>query len=109
MWTVCAEPSRLTEKKKRKKKKVTTSPASLKGAKDEGHREEVTGPPQLSFQGQGMDRRSLIWKEVLTLPLQHPGDILVANTTCAIITVTVPEARAQEAQEDTGASTGASK
>lgn len=47
------------------------------------------------------DGRLLIWKEVLTLLLQQPGDTLVANTTCAIVTVTVLEARAQEAQEDT--------
>lgn len=48
------------------------------------------------------DRQSLIWKEVSPLPLQHSGDILVANATCAIVTVTVPEARALEAHEDTG-------
>lgn len=47
--------------------------------------------------------------EVLTLPLQHSGDILVANTTYAIVTAAVPEARAQEAQEDTASSYGMSR
>lgn len=73
-------------------------PASLKGVKDEGHRGRK--------RRRGSDNpasKAKEWMvfnlEVLTLPLQHPGDILVANTTYAI--VTVAEARAQEAQKDT--------
>lgn len=37
---------------------------------------------------------------MLTLQFQHPGDILVANITYAIVTLTIPGATTQEAQED---------
>lgn len=88
--------------RKAKKKKMAAHPVPLsKGLRmmdTERRRDQgavTTGLPR------PRDGRLLIWKEVLTLLLQQPGDILVANTTCAIVTVTVLEARAQEAQEDT--------